>query len=67
MTQPSSTPRTESRTEARERVIVAALQVLVAERAEPHAHSEWETEYHDDVLVDAARALVGAADRESDA
>lgn len=45
---------------ARERLLQAALRYLSAERAEPHAHSDAELEYADDLLVEAAVAVVVA-------
>jgi hypothetical protein len=47
---------------ARESVLRAALRVLSAEREEPHAHSDAESEYADEHLALAARELVRATD-----
>lgn len=51
------------RTAAHEAVIRAALRVLSAERADPHAHSAAEAEYADEQLALAARELTEATDQ----
>jgi len=53
--------------EARDAVIAAALRVLSAERPDrEHANSDADAEFADDMLIEAARALVAAtADHET--
>jgi hypothetical protein len=47
---------------AREKIIGAVLRRLTGERQEPHAHWSAELEYSDDLIFEAARELVAAAD-----
>lgn len=49
-------------TDAQDRVILAVLRVLQAERAGPHADSAADAEYADDQLALAARDLARAVD-----
>lgn len=53
---------TMSVTDAREKVLRAALRVLQAERGEPHAHSDDESWYADEQLALAARDLTEATE-----
>lgn len=46
---------------AREKLLRAALRLLAAERAEPHASFDAELEYAQDMVADAACDLVEAA------
>lgn len=48
--------------QAREELLRAALRVLAAERSEPHAHSDDEIAYAEELLALAARDLVRAVD-----
>ena len=54
---------TTSVTNAREKVLQAALRVLQAERSDPHAHSDDDSWYADEQLALAARDLTEAVEQ----
>ena len=47
--------------EARERLLKAALRVLAQERQDPHEYADWDAEYADNQLINAAQELAHAS------